>query len=224
MFLSIMGMYEYDDSLFNGLQIPAGINKEALINNICLQCGELEIMYPDLNTMKLAITVWSIAQQKTWEKLYKTMVVDYNPIWNVDANITETDTGTDTNNITRQGKDNRKITSKDSRTDNETVDLTDTKSVKGFNSTNWSEAEKVAKSGTDNRSISGNSTVNDDLSTNETETGTLQKENVRTTRRTGNIGVTTTQQMLEQERAIAEFSIIDYITLSFKERFCLLVY
>ena len=45
-----------------------------------------------------------------------------------------------------------------------------------------------------------------------------------TERRTGNIGVTATQDLIKKEREIANFSIIDYITESFKERFCLLVY
>lgn len=40
----------------------------------------------------------------------------------------------------------------------------------------------------------------------------------------GNIGVTTTQQMLEQERKIAEFSMVEYISNSFKNKFCIEVY
>ena len=40
----------------------------------------------------------------------------------------------------------------------------------------------------------------------------------------GNIGVTTTQAMIEEERRIAEFNLIDYIADSFCEQFCILVY
>lgn len=40
----------------------------------------------------------------------------------------------------------------------------------------------------------------------------------------GNIGVTTTQQMIEQERNISEFNIYDYIVRSFKRRFCIMLY
>lgn len=40
----------------------------------------------------------------------------------------------------------------------------------------------------------------------------------------GNIGVTTSQQMIEEERRVVQFNIYDYIIQSFQRRFCLLVY
>ena len=172
MLLSIMGLYEYDNTLFQGLQVPEGVSREHVINEILLQCAELEVLYPELDIMKLAITTWSVANLYTWQKLYDTMVVEYNPIWNVDATV-EIDRET-------SGSGNA------------------TDAVKGFNSNTWAESDK-------------------------TDTSSSAEEDV-TERRTGNIGVTTTQQMLEQERKIAEFNIISYIAQSFKQRFCLLIY
>lgn len=172
MLLSIMGLYEYDNNLFQGLQLPEGLNREATINEILLQCAELELLYPCINTMKLAITTWSLANQYTWQKLYDTMTVEYNPIWNVDATVSIDRDATGTGNATD--------------------------AVKGFNSNTWAESDK-------------------------TDTSSAATEDV-TERRTGNIGVTTTQQMLEQERKIAEFNMISYIAQSFKQRFCLLIY
>lgn len=40
----------------------------------------------------------------------------------------------------------------------------------------------------------------------------------------GNIGVTTTQQMIEQERRVAEFSVYNYIIKSFTNKFCIELY
>lgn len=172
MLLSIMGLYEHDNTIFQGLQLPEGLDQEAVIHEILLQCAELEIMYPDINILKLAITTWSIANQYTWQKLYDTMVVEYNPIWNVDANVTI----------------DRNTSGSGNATD----------AVKGFNSNTWAESDK-------------------------TDTTSEAEEDVYE-HRTGNIGVTTTQQMLEQERKIAEFNMISYIAQSFKQRFCLLIY
>lgn len=172
MLLSIMGLYEYDNNLFEGLQLPEGLSREAVINEILLQCAELEIVYPNIDIMKLAITTWSVANQYTWQKLYDTMVIEYNPIWNVDATV----------NIDRNTSGSGNATD----------------AVKGFNSNTWAESDK-------------------------TDTSSSAKEDVKE-RRTGNIGVTTTQQMLEQERKIAEFNMISYIAQSFKQRFCLLIY
>lgn len=160
MFLSIMGMYEYDSELFNNLTVPEGVDIEAVINSIVLNCAELELLYQSVDMMKLAIGVWSKSEQRTWEKLYDTMTAEYNPIWNVDADIYN--------------------------------DVTSIDSVQGFNENKFSDA---AKNVADSHQ-----------------------------RRTGNIGVTATQDLIEKERNIADFSIIDYITQSFKLRFCLLVY
>ena len=236
MLLSIMGLYEYDNNIFQGLQVPTGLNREAVINEILLQCAELEIMYPNIDIMKLAITTWSIANQYTWQKLYDTMVVDYNPIWNVDASVTETLAGTENRDIARagSGSNNRTLNLADNETvnlaDNETVNITDTEAVKGFNSDTWAESHKNAKAGTDNVAHTGTDNIThtgtDNIAITDTESvdDDLTRSETRTQRRTGNIGVTTTQQMLEQERAIAEFNMISYIAQSFKQRFCLLIY
>ena len=236
MLLSIMGLYEYDNNIFQGLQVPEGLNREAVINEILLQCAELEIMYPNIDIMKLAITTWSIANQYTWQKLYDTMVVDYNPIWNVDANVTETLAGSENRDIARSGSgsNNRTVNLADNETvnlsDNESINITDTEAVKGFNSDTWAESHKNAKAGTDNTTHTGTDntthTGTDNIAITDSESvdDDLTRSETRTQRRTGNIGVTTTQQMLEQERAIAEFNMISYIAQSFKQRFCLLIY
>lgn len=162
MWLSIMGMYEYDNSLFDGLDVPTYtdknnvvhvVDKSKVIQSILLNCAELEILYQNIDTMKLAIGVWSAAEQDTWKKMYATVMMEYNPLWNVDA------------------------------------DIVNIGSVMGFNeSTNWSDAAK------------------------------------ETQRRTGNIGVTASQDLIQKERDIADFSIIRFITESFKKRFCIMVY
>lgn len=209
MWLSIMGMYEYDNTVFDGFNAPSytdddnlihTLNRDDVINNILLQCAELELVYPSVQMMKFAIGVWSASNSRTWDKLYKSMFLDYNPIWNVDA--TETETETNERDISRQH----------TGANNETVNLTDTESVQGFNTNTWSDARKNVNSGSDNVAITNNETVNDD------------NERINSKRRTGNIGVTASQDLIKKEREISDFSIIEYITQSFKERFCLMIY
>lgn len=177
MWLSIQGIYEYDPTVFVGFESPSftdsnnvvhTLNRDDVINNILLQCAELEVVYPSPSMMKFAIGVWSASNQDAWDKLYASQLVKYNPIWNVDADIS----------ITRVGSSEN------------------TDKVSGYNSESWSNSEK-----------------------NENGYGETITEN-----RTGNIGVTATQDLLKKEREIADFSIIEYITQSFKERFCLLIY
>ena len=174
--LSIMGMYNYDQSIFDGLTVPEGMDKETVINNILLNCAELEIIYSKNDIMKLAISVWSDSNQISWNKLYNTMTVEYNPLWNVDADIEEIGSGNRQNSGT-------------------SVDA-----VQGFNSTSWADANKNTVN------------ANDDFSDS------------RHIRRTGNIGVTSSQQLIEAERKVADFNMVEFITESFKNRFCLMIY
>lgn len=208
MLLSIMGMYEYDNTILDGIEVPEGLDREALIDNIIIECAELEVLYSRAETMKLAVSVWSKACRYTWQKLYDTTVVEYNPIWNVDADIVDRET------IDGKRAENRTIDT--SGQDKRTANLTETQSVKGFNSNSWAESEKTATTGTD--TYDHTSDVADNLS------GSDSTEREYTQRRTGNIGVTTTQQMIEQEREVAKFNLIHYITDEFKRRFCVLVY
>ena len=41
---------------------------------------------------------------------------------------------------------------------------------------------------------------------------------------TGNIGVTSSQELVLREREVSDFSTIKYIVHSFKKRFCVMVY
>lgn len=209
MWMSIAGMYEYDSSIFDGLGIPSYtdedhnthvIDKNTVINNICLKCAELEVLYPSFDTMKLAIGVWSAANQESWYKLIETQFIKFNPIWNVDANVQHTER--------IAGSDNRTIGGNVSTTPN----ITDENSVQGFNSSTWANAEKNVKSGSIQEYSTTTDNATDDHTTTFNET------------RTGNIGVTASQDLIQKQRSIAEFNIIDYIAESFKKRFCLMVY
>lgn len=197
MWLSIMGLFENDPTIFDGFESPSytdsnnvtyTLNRDDVINNILLQCAELEVVYASPSMMKFAIGVWSASNQDAWDKLYASQLVKYNPIWNVDAEIDHT------NRVA--GSDNRTIT----------PNTTNEHSVQGFNSSTWSQSDKDVASGN----------VTDNATDDHTETFHE--------RRTGNIGVTASQDLIRKEREIADFSIVEFITQSFKERFCLLVY
>lgn len=115
-FLSILTLYNYDSTIFDNFNVPAGMDKTTAVNNICMECAEMALVYPDLDIMKLAIKNWSDVNAAVWQKLYNTTQLVYNPIWNVDATISETNSG---------------------RNDGGT-----TESVKGYNSDSWAEHNK----------------------------------------------------------------------------------
>ena len=103
--MSILGLYNYDPTIFDGLIIPtaADITDEAekvsdpwipvksdLISYICMECAELELVYPSAPVLAAMIAVWSKAHFPEWKALYNTMLYKYNPIWNVDGFEKET--------------------------------------------------------------------------------------------------------------------------------------
>lgn len=220
MWISILGMYQHDETIFNNMWLPVGLDKETTVKSILFECAELEILYPEIEVLKKAIELWSKSNQYSWQKLYNTMFFDYNPIWNVDANIADHENTTGVTNIS--AKDNRDITVKGTGQDKETRNMTDTRSVQGFNSSSWSHAEKTDYTGTDTHDLKNESKTDDDLVRTETDTANGKRD--YTQRRTGNIGVTTTQHMIQEEREIADFNMIDVIIDSFKKRFCIMVY
>ena len=84
MTLSVNGLYQYDNTLFNGMVIPPAMNKAVLINYIIAECAELEVSITDPDTLKIMIESWSIARLHSWIRLYDSTVQDYNMIHNYD--------------------------------------------------------------------------------------------------------------------------------------------
>ena len=210
--MSILSLYNYDNSIFNDFAVPEGMDKDNTIDNILLECAELSLVYTEPVFMRRAIKQWSDKEQKIWEKLWNTENLEYNPIWNVDGTVTEFET------IERDKTNDIDRTTSTGEMTSDDVDQTTTDSVTGYNSTAWQDHTKsVIDSDRDiSRSVSGSDNVD--------ESESEDSERSLVTKRTGNIGVTTTQQMIREEREIAQFNTIDYITQSFKKRFCVMVY
>ena len=186
--LTIRGLYKYSPSLFDGITVPDGMNRDILINTIMLRTLDLEVLYPDFDFMKEAIRHWSDKNQQVWKKLYDTTNLEYNPIWNKDGTYTETETRNLKGTSHSGGK------------------TTETGKVNGFNSSTLQNHDQRI--------------TEPDLDSTATDTGTIKHER----REYGNIGVTTTQQMIREEREISDFNMYDIIADSFMSAFCLMLY
>ena len=62
--LSVMGLYNYDDSIFDDMVLPTSdhIDKDTLVQNILVECSELEILYTDPTFFKKILEIWSKAR------------------------------------------------------------------------------------------------------------------------------------------------------------------
>lgn len=168
--LSIKGLYDYDNTLFDGFGLPAPLDKDSLIGEILCECAQLETVYPDWTFLHNAIIRWSNTRIHAWSRMYTALNESYNPLHNYDRHE-------DTTNTSGVSGD----------TENR---------VNGFN------AEAVH----DKTHVSSNG--------NSTHTAHLY----------GNIGVTKTQEMIEDELNVRKNDLYKIIVDEFKTRFCILLY
>ena len=194
--LTIMGMYEWDNTLFDGMSLPDNVPRETMINNILLETAELECIYPSAPFFKTALNMWSAMEVEKWTKLESTQNYEYNPIENYNRIEEWSDTATATGTGTAKGKN---------------TSLNENRmEVWGYNSSTSVPQNSATANNTDN--VENTSTASSEHS--GTHTGKIH----------GNIGVTTTQKMIQEERKVLDWDIHHYIIDEFKRRFCILVY
>lgn len=301
--MSPLGLYRWDDSIFDLMQIPEALDKPTLIDNLLTETAELEVLYPNPVVFKNLVGVWSTKQLDIWNRLYATTQYEYNPIENYDRYETgseggtgrTTHSGTDTTAdtttyggtdgrteaIMHGGSDTNTRQFAEGGTEGETttaqmalggqdvVTGSDTKGhwIAGFNpstpvapddgllkqtrdqddantTTAYGKTESDTGSKTTNfgKTESGSDTTAYGKTENVTEQRTygqtIQKagnmthgEQIATTNEGshslhahGNIGVTTTQALIKEQRNIELFNLYDIIIEDFKMRFCILVY
>lgn len=297
--ITILTMYNIDDTIFDDLHLPEyhfprmieyddlflkegwTLDKETLINNIILECGELDLIYTDPDFLKFAIKTWAAKEYPVWRSLYESLFYKYNPIWNKDGTIKESER--QIRNLVLQNERSKQNNAIMSSVDNENIDDTDNTTTSNNGTTSASNTETGNRSGSETTSSDNVNSVSafDDLATfsnhdksetgsdktnselfnnvktesisndetghndrtynrervannntvntgSETEinrnndTGNVDNNNERVER--GNIGVTTTQQMISAERDLVKFNLYDFIIDSFKARFCIMVY
>lgn len=226
--IDLIMMYNYDDTIFDNLQLPATMKKDDFINELLLETAELELLYSNPDFLKFAIGVWSKKELDIWEKLEATLHYDYDPIYNTDKTETETITEEKTGKRNVDGSSTDTGTANSTTTNNykRSETTTDTRNVSAYDSETLKTAEQnsneIEADNTDTSANESNSTGTSTLTqtTNSEDNGTITRE----LRTFGNIGATTTQAMIEEERKVVQFCIDDYIIDSFKCKFCILVY
>lgn len=231
--LSIAGLYTYDDEIFSGLTVPDGVSKGLVCNNILLECGELNLLYPDWNYMCAMILQWSMRELPDWERIWKLAQMEYNPIENYDRHESSTDKSQSRKNraanesnhadTTGQTESNTSGSSSGQNSDS------NAHNVAGFNNdqlaTAYADDTVRLNSTTDENSSKANTAAKNTSFTTAFEGITDDGTTAHTSRIHGNIGVTTTQQMMQQEIEIApQLNLVRIIVESFKREFCILVY
>ena len=198
--MTILGLYQYgaydQKDLFQNMKIPAGIDRQDLIDNILEQGAAFEILYPDFEYLQFSIGAWSKRWYRTMDKWLKALTVQYDPLNNYDRH--------------EEWTDNDKVSGKTETSAGVNTAGHDELSVTAYDSDQYHSKEKTDSSGTSEST--GSSETNTDGTS--THSGHLY----------GNIGVTTSQEMLREELDVQKFNLIQQITDLFLTEFCIMVY
>lgn len=222
--MSLLGLYQHNPGLFGELVIPEGLDNGVLVDNLLSETAELEVIYPDPIFMQAMIGRWSVKEISQWERYYKAMTAEYNPIENYNRTERWRDTDTVRENAytTLEGSSSTNFEGETSAdgTDNATME----KKVSAYNETSYTPAEETSTEEDHDAHQTSESTTKGKTSQDQTENRNRSSSNERVGNASGNIGVTTSQSMLLQELEVARHNTYDFIIESFKNRFCLLVY
>ena len=215
------GRHENID-IFSGVTVPAPLDAETVKSAIMIRSGLMTPLYKEPKVFQALVTHWFIAKQWTFQHLINIIQAEYNPIENYNRHEDTTDTQSGEDVLTMAGGNQETH----SGTDTETHSGTDTttNSISAENSSGWSNDTKS--------DLGHGHTINDqhghvitDQYQGRSDTTEYGKINTRESDIHGNIGVTTNQQMIEQElELLRHFDIYGYIAELFENDNMLLIY
>ena len=185
-------MHLWDGDLFDDIALPSGMDKTTVVNQIMLDNGLLEVVYPEHELLKGLIKAHFLARQLDYQRLWDAVSQTYNPLYNLDRKNTLTEKTERTENTT-------------GNTTSNTNQNTEQK-VSAFDSSTYQPAEQM----------SGNTSDNTDAKTD------TQGEDVHTleSHEEGSIGVITPQDMLRREYDIRkDWNIYRFISMDFRDNF-----
>lgn len=194
--LTLIGIYNYDPDIFADVFLPADIDRDLVINQILMKCGEFEVLYPDPDFLRDAITNWFSIWYRTFYKWVEALKIEYDPLNNYDRHESWKDEGSGSQTSAYTDR-----TDSDAQTESR---------VSAYNATTYQPQGKTINTGGTDSGGSGSQT-SEGVSTHE---GHLW----------GNIGLTTSQKMLCEELEVARFSIYDSIAHMFMSEFTIPVY
>lgn len=182
--MSILGLLNYDNDLFEDMVVPETIDKEKLVDNIVEECAELELLYPSALTMKAILPRWSSRRLPVWNRISEALTAEYNLLHNYDRTETWTDsregsrTSSGTRNVNRDGDNvhaetttgTEQRTTTTSGTDDSTVTRSGTE--ERTTTTIGTDDITLTKSGTESKSITTHSETDTTGSVDTDETVT----------------------------------------------------
>ena len=187
--ISPLGLYTWDNTLFDQMIIPSALDKDILIQNLLAETAEFEVLYPNPIILKNLIGVWSRKNIDVWNRLYETTQYEYNPIENYNRYETGSEDGT--GRTTHSGTDTTTDTTTYGGTDGRTEAI-----MQGGSDTN---TRQMAEGGTEGESTSSQMAQGgtDTVTRQKAEGGTQGETTTDNKAEGGTQSETTTAQMAQ---------------------------
>ena len=227
--VTLLGLQQFlknnEDDLFKNLSLPEGIDKDTLTDNILLRGSDFEVLYADPYFMQDAIGLWSKKWNRTFAKWIEALSLEYNPLENYDRKEDWSDTlnkGVKTS-ARRDSGNTRTFDNSDTTTPGTTI--TEETKVSAYDSSTYQPKQEVITTPSGSGDVLAHSgTIKDEYGEGSSGSETENSKTVRDGRIHGNIGVTTSQQMLEAELQIAQWNLYEHITDLFLSEFIIPIY
>lgn len=213
--LTLMGLWNYDKSVLDGLEFE-DVDSDNLKNILLMECGEFELLYPDLNFMKSSVSLFSQKWKWTVKKWTDALKIEYAPLENYDRfeSYGGKETVLNTGNSVNKHEEKNNF----SRTGSDSNNVENTTSA--YNSNTYQPDNKSDNVTTYGLKEENNNNVTYTVTPNLTEIRTPELEN----HIHGNVGVTTSQQMLSSELSLALWNLYENIVNLFKAEYCIMTY
>ena len=204
---TLLGLYQTslrrNKNFFNNLTFPEGIDHDLVVTNILHNAGDFEVLYPDLDFMMDACSMFSTKWQRTFEKWLAVMAEEYYPLDNYDRK----EAWSDSHSLSSSESTSASTYTSDS-TSNSTVTDND---ISAFNADTLQNDTSASVN-----ALTAGQSKNDHILQNMKGLKELDDHRGRIH---GNIGVKTTQSIFLEEWELDKLNIYDEIYILFAREF-----
>ena len=215
--ITLWGFYNYTDkTLFDSAPMPEGIDKQELVDLIMVECGDLFPYYQQPNYLRMQIDNFFRRKKPNFDKMIEVLSAQYDPLENYDRKEEWKD----------EGKENGS-NKHDEGVRGSANDRTYGNSV-GNNVSKISAMDSdtlVTDTGADtSNTTSSNATTTNDAHRTIDVKDEKEHEATHSGRVHGNIGVTTSMQLVKEELELRRYDIMENIVRMFEKDVIIQVY
>ena len=203
--------------VFEDCTVPEPLDIDLVKDNIIKRCGLLRPVYAEPEVFQALTKMWFDSNQWNFDHLVKIINANYSPIENVYESDHYSTKHTGTDKRAFGGSDSDQLSGTDTVTDGSATEHT----VAGYNSSSYSPSSKDSNSG----DIDTKYGKKDTFTYGKTDDFTHGHIETYDRLRHGNIGVTTNDQLINEELELLEkFNHYDWIAAKFERENFLQLY